>query len=146
MKKQFSTKPLFYLGNPYSHKDKKVMLDRAEKVDRAAARLLKHNIMTYPPIALNSGWTDYEDFHHTWAFWESYDKNYLERCDGLLVLTLDGWKESVGLTSEIAYAKELGIPVVYVSYNDVMDGKIQHIYRAEKRIINKSKRKKSKQH
>jgi hypothetical protein len=140
MKKKFSKKPLFYLANPYSNPDKKVMLDRAQKVDRAAARLLKLNIMTYPPIALNYKWTDYETFAHTWTFWESYDKNYLERCDGLIVLTLDGWKQSVGVTSEIAYTKELGMPVVYISYEDIMADKVDGIYRAEKKILNKRKR------
>ena len=35
-------------------------------------------------------------------------------CSGMYVLMFDGWKDSVGVTAEIEYAKELGIHVEYL--------------------------------
>jgi hypothetical protein len=52
-----------------------------------------------------------------WAFWERFDKNLLQRCDDLLVLTLPGWQESVGVQAEIRIAKELGKPIQYLDPN-----------------------------
>lgn len=121
MKKQFSKEPLFYLGNPYTHKHKKVMSERYKLCDRAAARLMKYGIVTYPPIALNARWNAYEEFPNSWDFWEKSDKNFLERCDGLIVLMLDGWEKSIGLQSEIEYAKKLGLPIAYTTYEEIMD-------------------------
>ena len=127
MKDAFSSTPVFYFGNPYTNPDPLVMACRAECVDKAAARLLTHDIVTYPPIAINSRWNAYENFPHVWSFWEKTDKSFLCRCDGLIVLKLDGWEESVGLISEIEYATELGMPICFITYDDLMNGKIQDI-------------------
>jgi len=136
MVRNFSKVPISYLANPYTHSDPLVMAQRAEAVDRAAARLLKLGIMTYPPIALNCRWTNYEkDFPHTWSYWQNFDKNFLERCDGLIVLMLDGWDRSVGVKSEIEYAKELGMPIEYISYEDLMNGKIDKIVQMNEDLI-----------
>lgn len=51
---------------------------------------------------------------NTWAFWRKQDEVYLERCDMLVVLMLDGWQESIGVRGEIEIAKELGKPTVYL--------------------------------
>jgi hypothetical protein len=39
----------------------------------------------------------------------------LARCDEVVVLTLAGWRESVGVQTEIRIAAELGKPVQYVA-------------------------------
>ena len=35
----------------------------------------------------------------------------LARCDELRILALDGWEESVGVSLETKYARQLSIPV-----------------------------------
>jgi hypothetical protein len=50
-----------------------------------------------------------------WSFWEQYDRKFLERCDEVVVLMLDGWEESVGVQAEIRIAGELGKPVRYLA-------------------------------
>lgn len=50
-----------------------------------------------------------------WPFWERFDREHLRRCDELVVLTLDGWRESVGVAAEIRIAGELGTPVHYLA-------------------------------
>jgi hypothetical protein len=54
-----------------------------------------------------------------WPFWERYDRQHLERCDEVLVLTLDGWQESVGVQSELRHASVLGKSVRYVEPDGV---------------------------
>jgi len=39
-----------------------------------------------------------------------------------MILMLPGWSESVGLKMEIAKAEEWGIPVVFASFENVMNG------------------------
>jgi len=141
--KKFSNTPIIYLANPYTHKSKKVMRERYLKVDKAAAHLFKLGVMTYPPIALNARWTKYEDFGHSWEAWEAYDKNFLERCDGLLVLMLDGWEKSVGVQSEIDYARELGIPIGYVTFEDVMNDDIDGVFNLVGDIVKRESQKPS---
>jgi hypothetical protein len=116
------------------------MRERYLKIDKAAARLWKHGVMTYPPIALNARWNQYEEFQHTWDAWETFDKNLLERCDGLLVLMLDGWERSVGVQSEIDYARELNMPIGYVTYEDVMKDNIDGVFHLVGDIIKRKEK------
>ena len=50
-----------------------------------------------------------------WAFCERFGREHLERCDELVVLMLDGWRESVGVQAEVWIAGELGKPVWYTA-------------------------------
>lgn len=45
---------------------------------------------------------------------ERMDREHLKRCNELVVLMLDGWKESRGVQAEIRIALELGKPVRYL--------------------------------
>ncbi len=47
--------------------------------------------------------------------WLKYDLEILHYCDMLAVIKLDGWENSAGVKAEIAKAKELDIPVVYIN-------------------------------
>lgn len=47
--------------------------------------------------------------------WMRLDKILLSNCNQLFVLQLDGWDNSKGVIEEIAYAKELGMPIEYIN-------------------------------
>jgi hypothetical protein len=49
-----------------------------------------------------------------WAFWQRFDEEHLKRSDELLVLQIEGWRESEGVQAEIALAAALGVPIDYV--------------------------------
>ena len=49
----------------------------------------------------------------------AFDKAFIERFDGIIVLQLDGWEKSVGVGAEIEYAKKLGLPVYLLPPNQV---------------------------
>ena len=81
---------MIYLVSPYSHPDAAVRSRRYLAACRAAACLP----------------TD-------WVFWQRHDEEYLRCCDELVVLTLDGWRESQGVAGEIQLAQRLGKVVRY---------------------------------
>lgn len=108
---------LIYLASPYSHADPAVKHERFTAACRAAGRLMKDGVCVFSPIAhshpieqhFESGVTEGHDF------WLRQDFAVLERCVRLIVLTLDGWEKSRGVTAELAFAKERGIPVEFMA-------------------------------
>ena len=123
--REFSKIPLLYLASPFTHKSRKVRRERIKAAAKASALLLKQNIMVLSPIALDGPWHEDYTLPCEWKFWESFDKNILERCDALLVLTIDGWDKSVGIKSEIEYAYELNMPIFYVTMEQIEIGDLK---------------------
>jgi hypothetical protein len=115
--------PLYYLASPYSHDDPKVKKDRAYRARRVAALLFKQGVFTFAPIPYNEPWEEF-DLPGDWLTWEAFDKTYIERMDAVVVLTLSGYKESVGVNAEIKFANEKGIPVYYLKEKDVLSGNL----------------------
>jgi nucleoside 2-deoxyribosyltransferase len=104
---------MIYLASPYSHPDPAVREERYRAACRAAAALLLAGQPVFSPIA-HSHWIAEHGLPYAWSFWEPLDRWFLERCDEVVVLTLDGWNESVGVQAEIRIAAECGKPVRYV--------------------------------
>lgn len=103
---------MIYLASPYSHPDPDVREQRFEAACAAAAALLRAGHRVYSPIAHSHPLTRY-GLPGDWAFWERHDRWYLERCDEVVVLMLEGWDSSEGVQAEIDYATRLGKPVWY---------------------------------
>lgn len=49
---------------------------------------------------------------YTW--WLAWSQELLFGCDSMWVLCIDDWRESRGVASEIAYARDHDIPIVYI--------------------------------
>ena len=108
-----------YLGQPYSHPDLEVMELRARAGGRVAAALLNDGLSVYAPIV---AWHEVAKLHQlprTFEFWRELDLGWLDLCDELYVLTLDGWLESAGLTAEIAHAQATGKRIVFLGARGV---------------------------
>lgn len=109
---------MIYLASPYSHPDPAVREARVLTVCHAAAALIRAGQHVFSPIAHSHPIAAY-GLPTDWPFWEALLRNHLGRCDELVVLTMDGWRESVGVTAEIAIAKELGKPVRFLAPDDL---------------------------
>jgi len=118
---------LYYLASPYSHKDHAVMSQRAETVTRAAVDLLNQGIFVFAPIAYNAPWEKY-NLPGDWNFWQEFDKAFVSRMDAVVVLTIEGWDISTGVTAEIEFAKQNHIPVYYLSLEQIASGDLGHIH------------------
>jgi hypothetical protein len=110
--------PLIYLASPYTHVDVAVRQRRYENACQAVALLLKAGVFAYSPIVHTHPLTQY-GLEGPWEFWRDYDLTFLKRCSELWVLTLDGWQESKGVRAEIETARSWGLPVRYVTLDDL---------------------------
>ncbi len=94
---------LWYVATPYSHASAAVREQRALMATAAKATLLDAGVHAYSPIAAHHPASLYMtsskvDDH---AFWMRVCFDMLDRCDGLLVVTMDGWRQSKGVQMEI---------------------------------------------
>lgn len=105
---------LYYLASPYTCSDPEVRRWRFEAACRAAAELISQGKIVFSPIAHSHVICQY-GIPLDWQYWQKHDRRYLEVCDEVIVLMLDGWQESVGVQAEIAIAWELGKPVSFLS-------------------------------
>ena len=126
-----NTKPLYYLASPYTHKDRSVMDQRFHAVMKAAVDLMLDGHYVFSPISYNAP-MEIHDLPTDWGFWQDYDKAFIERCDALLVYTIDGHKESVGVNAEIEFANEIGKPVFFISPEEIQSGNFSTLTEFEK--------------
>lgn len=116
------TKPIYYLASPYTHADPSIRKLRAEQATEIAVRLLHEGIFVFAPIPYNEPWEKF-NLPGDWGFWAEFDKSFVERCDGgLIVLMLDGWDRSTGVTAEIEFATKLGKPIYYATREQILEG------------------------
>lgn len=54
------------------------------------------------------------DLPKDFNYWQHYNRVMLDTAEKLVVLKQDGWETSVGVQGEIAYAKQLGLPIEYM--------------------------------
>lgn len=103
-----------YLASPYSHPFKSVREARVAAVQQKAVQLMEEGYNVFCPIA------------HTYPleglvkvdkhdFWMKQDIAILQYAQKLFVLCLPGWLSSSGVTEEIKYARDHGIPVAYLA-------------------------------
>ncbi len=111
---------MIYLANPYTHPDPAMREARFKAACRQAAEMFRCGIPVFSPIAYSHAIAAH-DLPLEWEFWERFDRVFLETCDEVWVLTLDGWRESRGVQAEIALAHELGKPVVLVEPDALTD-------------------------
>lgn len=99
---------VYYLASPYSSNSAYVREERYLKALFAGAELIEKGFCLIEPIGMS---------HHTskvggtptgYDYWKTRDRAFIDHSDGVIVLMIDGWFESVGVTDEIHYAFEQG--------------------------------------
>lgn len=122
---QFRPGELLYLASPYTHDRPEIVEQRAEAAATTAAQLWALGLPTFGPIAhsetiiakaIRHGYRQPEH-----SEWMRFDLEILSGCDALIVLTLEGWASSKGVQQERDHARNLGIPVHFVSPMDIYD-------------------------
>lgn len=104
---------MIYLASPYSHPDPKVREERFRAVCEQAAKIFKMGLPVFSPIAHTHPIAEFglpKDF----STYKEFDQIFIQVCDEVWVLCIDGWKESVGIQKEIQLAKEKGKKVSYL--------------------------------
>lgn len=106
---------IIYLAVPYSHPTAGVRQYRFEQANYVAGMLMQRGEMVFSPISQNHPIAKVAELPSDWAFWEEYDKRILAACDRLYILCIEGWVASVGVSAELALARNLGLQVRYIT-------------------------------
>ena len=104
-----------YLASPYTSPDKNQRICRYGEVCLMTAQLLREGHLVFSPIAHSHPLAGY-GLPVEFEFWQRHCLSFLETwATDLWVLTLSGWQESLGVTAEIRFAREHGLPVSLVN-------------------------------
>jgi len=103
-----------YIASPYSHDDDDIVLSRFKAVEKFTAKCLRNRQFVYSPIVHCHEIAADEELPKDFEFWGGYNRAMLATASKMIVLCLDGWKESVGVQGEIEFAELCGIEIEYV--------------------------------
>ena len=111
---------LFYFASPYSHENPFVKCIRYEMTIYCASQLTKNGFRLLEPIAMCHEQSARYKLPSGYKFWKERDRGFIDLCDSLIVLKLPGFRDSIGVSDEIAYAKEKGKQVHYLNPDDII--------------------------
>ena len=110
----------FYLAVPYSHPNKLIMNIRFETVTFVLAELSRQGKVCFSPITHSHKVSVDFGVDGEWEFWQSIDFKFLDACQSIIVLKLDGWDRSRGVLAEIEYAKQSGMKLYQITDFDTL--------------------------
>ncbi len=104
---------LTYLASLYSHPDAAVREARFREACRCAAALMRQGYLVFSPIAHSHPMVEF-GLAGDYRFWEEFDGLMMAACSRMIVLTLDGYQDSIGVQAEVKAMRALGRPVRFV--------------------------------
>ena len=125
---------VYYLATPYSSTDQHIVEERYDSQQWILAYLTKDlGLLVIAPIEMCHNLGKKFDLPSGYEYWKKRDRTLIERSDGIIVGMLDGWQQSIGVTDEIAHARQLKKEVyflnphtLYISLDsEMMDGTVK---------------------
>lgn len=116
---------LYYLASPYTHKNKEIQKKRLKDISIIGSELTKKGVLCIHPIASSATLVKHGSMKGCFDTWATLDLEYVRRCDAVLVADLDGWKESIGVTAEIEYARSHSKGVFILDHKKALKGVIE---------------------
>ena len=117
-----------YLCVPYSHALQEVRQVRFELVNKLAAQLMVKGNIVFSPISHGHSIAQAGSLPTDWKFWKQTSMSFISWADEVHVYMLEGWKESIGVTKEIEYARALQTPIFYIDHvPDIIQSKKNNI-------------------
>jgi len=102
-----------YIGNPYSGTPEQIK-ERFAIVEHFTAQAMKQGHVVFSPIVHCHEIAAKHGLPTDFKFWDTYCLGMLDKADKMIVLEMDGWKESKGLQAEIVFALENEIEIEYI--------------------------------
>lgn len=109
--------PISYLAAPYSDQDPAVTEERIQRLCEVDQQLMLSGVFTVSPLYKHMMFMHGVDLPGDWNYWRDYSLSLLPLCERLIVIQMPGWDSSTGVTAEIAYATDCGIPICYIDPN-----------------------------
>jgi uncharacterized protein DUF1937 len=129
-----NTLKLIYLASPYLYRAPKeenctdeewashctVMQNhRYEQAIDATAYLMNKGLAVYSPIVATHPVAVKHKLPLGSEYWMQFDELTLVKCDEIVVLMIDGWKESPGVQREIEIMQQLHKDITYLDPEDI---------------------------
>jgi len=129
------TKGIVYLAIAYSHKNPRIREIRYEIANIISAYLMNLGVVIFSPITHSHPLAAY-NLPTGWDYWKSQDLSYLTVCESIIAVTLDGWKESIGLQDEVNIMKDMGKKVSFFDPCDLVDAKLARLLKEHAALLN----------
>jgi len=118
---------MIYIASPYMHPNPAIVQQRFDDVCKFVARIQGElSVPVFSPIVHSHSLVGH-GIRSDWWFWESIDKQFIDLATMLIVLKLDGWKNSVGVEAEVEYAFRNGVIVIKADENTTIE-EIKMVY------------------
>ncbi len=108
---------MVYLASPSSHPFKEIELMRYEEINQIAANLHEHypQVAFILPITQTYKLMEYnKNIGTAREAWKARDLEFISRSDELWIVSMDGWRESIGVMAELDFALQYQIPVFFI--------------------------------
>ena len=83
-------------------------------------QLMKRGHPVFSPITHSHEVAKRTQLPTSWDYWEKVDHAFLDKCDELLVVAIDGHHQSVGVQAEQEYMRKSGKPVSFMWLDEEM--------------------------
>lgn len=108
-----------YMACPYTHKDPIIESGRYAQANKAAAYLMDLGYIVFSPITHSHPVDQHVRGTRDHMFWLGQDKHFIDWADKMIILTLEGWDTSFGVTWERGFAEAQNKEIVLLSYEVV---------------------------
>jgi len=105
---------MIYIASPYSSNDEVLRNTRYEQAIDYGVYLMSQRINAFSPIAYGHQFSLKHSVPIDHEWWLSFNEHMLINSTAMHVLTLHGWKESLGIHHEIKFASRHQIPIKYI--------------------------------
>jgi hypothetical protein len=111
----------WYLASPYTHGDPEVVLNRYFAARRAMAHLMKRGLFVVSPIVIGHAAAEEVDLPTDYEFWWDFNACLMLRSCGMIILRLDGWQHSRGISAEQGFYIHNGKPIFAIDDGQAAD-------------------------
>jgi hypothetical protein len=110
-----------FISFPYAHPNTDVIRRRVQAAEEYTAKLIREGKVVYSTIIANESLVYKFGIPFDYSYWKEHCQKFVSVSSEVHVLCFDRWEESIGVKDEIETATKLGIPVIYLSEEILVD-------------------------
>jgi len=112
---------MIYLASPYTHRESHIRRGRYKAACEIAAKFMEAGEPVFSPISHGHGICEMGDVGVDYETWQKVDERLLRACDLIVVLKLDGWERSRGISAELKAGTRLGLGTLFMEPSEFQE-------------------------
>ena len=104
-----------FVAGPFNHPDDFIKKLRTDSIATYCVKLFNEGHVPVSALLCGLTFAEHGNLPTDTNTWENFSKVMVKGCDELHVLQLEGWDLSSGVKLEIEEAKNLNIPIIYIT-------------------------------